>query len=467
MSNQKRGGTSHVINHDKVLTTKQADFVNKELNTGKGIMSIKKIVMQDKSVDTELDNTYQKALLTENAKKKSPTHMKEWSILSDHVKYVTSDGSEICHKLNIDQMNYRHERDLYKELQEKELVSADVNFGESPEKLKAEYLDVYEGVYAEVISTDRFDEDTDLSTTYLGQVDMTRNIEVKAEENFPITAQGCTKEKLLDDKECDILVDTGASKLYMSKSYFLRCKSLHSLPKFTSTTTRIQVGNRQYVGVLFVIAVIMTIQKHRFEIFTLVSEIHENVDLVIGINNLFELEGVIDSGDSCVSFLNRSIPFFPREKVSVKPKEQKLVVLEAPFVEEILGMAITKMLDVKEQKTLTMKLKFIRNRAIFKVTNSNQDTVTFDPKEMLGVVDLRSLGYYKIKQGVLQQNLSCMYHSESANTVCDQFNRLINTLRKEETSGTGKYPWLDDSNERKYMMDREILDKYIDLESSC
>ena len=137
-------------------------------------------------------------------------------------------------------------------------------------------------------------------------------------------------------------------------------------------------------------------------------------------------------------------------------------------MEEISGMVITKMLDVKEQKTLTMKLKFIRNRATFKVTNSTQDTVTFDPKEMFGIIDLRSLGYYKIKQGVLQQNLGCMYHFESTNTVCDQFNRLINTLRKEEeTSGTDKYPWLDDSDERKYMMDREILDKYMDLESSC
>ena len=68
--------------------------------------------------------------------------MKEWSILSDHVKYVMSDRSGTFHKLNIDQMNYRHERDLYKDLQEKELVSADVNFGGSPEKLKAEYLDL-------------------------------------------------------------------------------------------------------------------------------------------------------------------------------------------------------------------------------------------------------------------------------------------------------------------------------------
>ena len=167
-------------------------------------------------------------------------------------------------------------------------------------------------------------------------------------------------------------------------------------------------------------------------------------------------------------FLNRSIPFFPKEKVSIKPKEQKLIVLEAPFVEEILGMAITKMLDIKKQKTLTMKLKFIRNRATFKVANSTHDTVTFEPKEMLGVVDLRLLGYYKIKQGVLQQNLSCMYHFESANMVCDQFNRLINTLRKEEeeTGGADKYPWLDNSDGRKHMTDREILDKYTNLEGS-
>ena len=156
MSNHnRRGGTSHVkIDHDKVLTTTQADFVNKELNARNGTISIKKIVMQDKSIDNKLDNTYQKAILTENDKKKNPTQIREWSILSGHVKYVTSDGSETFYKLNIDQMNYRHERGMYKELQEKELLSTDVNFGVSPEKLKAEYLDVYEGVYAEVISTD-------------------------------------------------------------------------------------------------------------------------------------------------------------------------------------------------------------------------------------------------------------------------------------------------------------------------
>ena len=67
-------------------------------------------------------------------------------------------------------------------------------------------------------------------------------------------------------------LDMGASKLYMSKSYYLRCKSLHNLPKFASKIQRIQVGNGQYVGVLFVILVIVEINKHRLEVFTLVSE---------------------------------------------------------------------------------------------------------------------------------------------------------------------------------------------------
>ena len=98
------------------------------------------------------------------------------------------DGSETFNNLSIDQMNYRQDIDLYRELQEKELLNTDVNFGGSPNRLKAEYLDVYEGVYAKVVSSGRFDEETDLSTTYLGLIDMTRSPEVKAEENFPITA---------------------------------------------------------------------------------------------------------------------------------------------------------------------------------------------------------------------------------------------------------------------------------------
>ena len=64
--------------------------------------------------------------------------MKEWSILSDHVKYITSDGSETFNNLSIDQLNHQQDTNLYRELQEKESLNAHVNFGGSPDKLKSE-----------------------------------------------------------------------------------------------------------------------------------------------------------------------------------------------------------------------------------------------------------------------------------------------------------------------------------------
>ena len=233
------------------------------------------------------------------------------------------------------------------------------DFGLYPDVTKARYLDIYEDIYTEMVYSSKFDKNSDLSTMYLGKAYMTRNSKIKAEEIFPITGQGFASGKLLDGMECQILLDTGATKLYMSKSYYLRCKTLHALPKFSSNTQRIQVGNGQYVSVIFVIPVIIDIHGHRFEIFTLVSEIHDNVDLVMGMKNIFELEGVIDSRESCFSFLSRSIPFFPVTTVEIAPASQKMVMIDAPFVEELSGMAMVKILDMKEQTTKMIKLKFI------------------------------------------------------------------------------------------------------------
>ena len=200
---------------------------------------------------------------------------------------------------------------------------------------------------------------------------------------------------------------------------------LHNLPKFASKTQRIQVGNGQYVGVLLVKLVIVEINKHRLEVFTLVSEIFDNVDMVLGIKNLFDLEGVIDSRESSFRFLSRSIPIFPREQVIVKLGEKKLIPIEAPFIEEISGMTIVKIVDQGQKMPMMLKLKFIRNKATLDITNNARETVIFDKKTSIGILDLRSLGYYKIKQGVLQQNLNKYYQLEEVDKICVDFNRII------------------------------------------
>ena len=78
----------------------------------------------------------------------------------------------------------------------------EVDFGPTPDILKGEYLDVYKGIQSEIVNTIRFDENSDLSTTYLRKSDRPKNDKLKAEECFPISEQGYTLGKLLDGTEC-------------------------------------------------------------------------------------------------------------------------------------------------------------------------------------------------------------------------------------------------------------------------
>ena len=111
--------------------------------------------------------------------------------------------------------------------------------------------------------------------------------------------------------------------------------------------------------------------------------------------------------------------------------EIKGTKINKTFIDEILGLVIIKVQDKKMQSMMMLKLEFMWNLATLDIMNRGLDTITFDQKEMRGVLDLRSLGYYKIKQGILQQNLSKYYKFESADTLCKQLNKFINALKKE------------------------------------
>ena len=81
---------------------------------------------------------------------------------------------------------------------------------------------------------------------------------------------------------------------------------------------------------------------------------------------------------------------------------------------------------------MMLKHKCTQNLGILGVTNSSLETLIFDLKEMLGILDLRLMGYYMIMHGILQQNLSKYYRFKSADTLCGQFNKFINTLKRRK-----------------------------------
>ena len=83
--------------------------------------------------------------------------------------------------------------------------------------------------------------------------------------------------------------------------------------------------------------------------------------------------------------------------------------------------------------------------------NVDKDTMILNPEEIIGIVDIRSLGYYKIKQGILQQNLSKYYRFEEAGKLCKNFNKFVDMFKKdrEQTTSVDKYPWLSPDDKRE------------------
>ena len=313
---KRKGGFQRKIPSEQCLTKEQTKQIYDKVELGEEV-KIKNLVQQNTSIPLKQEmfandiNQYEKALLSDRNMRRSNLQMEQWSILSNNIVYVRSEDNDIMNVINIKLIDYREHKRMYRKMGKEGGEQLDIDFGESQEIMRSRYMDVYDEINAEIVMTSRFDENVDLSTTYLGRIDMKREEVMKAEESVPISEKGFVMGKLLNGEECQILLDMGASKSYMLKSYYLRYKLLHNLPKFASKTQRIQVGNGQYVGILFAIPVIVEINKHRLEVFMLVSEIFDNVDMVLGIKNFFELEGVIDSRESSFRFLSRLIPIFP------------------------------------------------------------------------------------------------------------------------------------------------------------
>ena len=121
--------------------------------------------------------------------------MINWSIFSDKIRYVDSSMNETP-KLTIRPLEENKHRQLFNALEKQEDQIPEMIFEEN--KVKETYLDRNEGIQSEISQVTRFDENTDLSKTYLGRIGQTRKRIIKAEESFPISGKGYTIGKLAD-----------------------------------------------------------------------------------------------------------------------------------------------------------------------------------------------------------------------------------------------------------------------------
>ena len=181
--------------------------------------------------DTSRETNPYKELILNNAEKIEPlmTQMEQWSFLSNVLNYVQhSRFNSMNHTLDVKAVNkYKSKPNIDREFKE-------LDFGTTPQKLQEEYRDIYEGIHSEIVSSNRFNENSDISTTYFGKIENGGNQDkLKAEESFPMLEDGYTLGRLLDDTYCQLLLDTGVSKSFMSNhftydaSLSIPCQSSH------------------------------------------------------------------------------------------------------------------------------------------------------------------------------------------------------------------------------------------------
>ena len=351
-----------------------------------------------------------------------------WSVLS----------TEVCYKVDIIQGPFTSQNNsgLYQRFEGLDCCVGEVD---------QEYCDRFEEVSAFLSMTKLFNECSEVTTTHLWRKEPESSSKTfRLEGEIPLPHNCVTEGSLPDGTKMRILFDTGATRSFMSKNFYMRNRQLHTLPKFTSPCKAIMVGSGQCVSVLFVIPIIASIGSQVFEIFTTVCDIHDGMDLVFGMQNMIETEGEMSARDGCYQFISRSIPIIPMGKMVVQPGEVSIVRVEAPFCEPICGTGVAKFFC--RDRVDTLMLRLVNTRGIVRYKNTSSKPVTISPDSPVGIMDLQSLGYFKVKYKDLVSRLSPKF----------TMYRYMKTLPDPDTEDvylrtTGckdPYPWLESDDPR-------------------
>ena len=158
--------------------------------------------------------------------------MDNWSVLTERLRFTTSasptPGFDIQGQGCLDFVPDRVNRlDQAKDVS---MAPLDFKYMQA-----SDYMDRYNGVTIELNVNMDYDAAVDVSTAYLGQESVKITDTFHAEQTFPIRSNCLTRGQFAGGGMIDILLDTGASKSYVSKGFYMRHPHLHKYPKFSST----------------------------------------------------------------------------------------------------------------------------------------------------------------------------------------------------------------------------------------
>ena len=186
-------------------------------------------------------------------------------------------------------------------------------------------------------------------------------------------------------------------------------------------------------------------------------------------------------------FIGRSIPIFLQNDLDVPAGEKAYIKVKAPFCDKLSGMICTKFFG--RDMVYTLRVKFQDNQGVVQFRNGSNETVQLRKNKAVGILDLRSIGYFKVGyQKMLNMAESSkafiVYHYQQrkceTKTEVDQYMEIKGRYSGEKGKGfqnyaqqidpqqkSDPYPWLVDDDPRRYQSDDEIMYEKIDLSNSA
>ena len=214
------------------------------------------------------------------------------------------------------------------------------------------------------------------------------------DNHIPFDGRGMSKAYLSNGTPMKLFFDSEASRSYLSKRFYDSNPVLHDMPKFVTTCTGIRIGNGSIVPALFVIPILFMTCGPTFEIFTIVAEIDDDMDLVFGFKNMVKTEGMLNTRTGEFDFIGRSIPIFPQNDLDVPSEEKAYIKVKAPFCDKLSGLICTKFFG--RDMVYTLRVKCQDNQGVVQFRNVSDEIVQLRKNKAVGILDLRSTGYFKV-----------------------------------------------------------------------
>ena len=336
---------------------------------------------------------------------------RDWSVLTETISYASPPLAPI---------HIHHQEPMH--IYPQEQIN---DFSETRDP----FFTPYKGVRSVINESRTYDNRTDISTTFIGPKESPCSKKYVQELSIPFDTCCTIEGSLTNGDKLQILFDTGATRSYLSQDYYNRSSFLKRLPKFDPRGERVYMGSGDWVPALFIIPVIISIGDCCFEVYTLVCRL-TTTDFMWGMKNMIETEGTICTRTMKYNFLNRSPRILAVKNFSLPPwtkvKHPVPVEMKVEFPQELSGHAVAKLLLIPKSGLVTVKVPVCRNIIKISLSNDSNYHLSFSAGNVIGILDVRSLGYFHI--GMDQLKKACLqdYNFQSfENLTYHQMNRMI------------------------------------------